>query len=156
VQDEIQTDVEVRAISVGHRVPTGFVDRQVLLVVEGLSADGQPTDMKAGPRLDQKSGQLAGLPGKLFAKQIKDTRGARPAPFWRGDADVLDTRLVPEQPDLTVFKFGREMQRLRVRLIYRRFWAEVAEAKGWPNDDIVVLDEMITVDPDKLTYWPGR
>jgi hypothetical protein len=36
---------------------------------------------------------------------------------------------------------------VRVRLIYRRFWQEVAQAKGWAADDLVVFDRQVSVEP---------
>src|SRR5262249_42318110 len=43
--------VEVRAESVGHRVPTGFVDRNLVLVVEATGAAGKPVALLRGPKL---------------------------------------------------------------------------------------------------------
>jgi hypothetical protein len=155
MEEEVRADVEVRAAAVGHRVPTGFVDRQVLLVLEGVDANGQPVRVKAGPYLPSSAGKLAGLPGKLYAKQVKDFTGVSPAPFWRGDADVVDTRLVPERPERTVFLFAGKVQRVRLRLIYRRFWVEVAQTKGWPNNELVLVDQMVTVLPNQPVCWCG-
>jgi hypothetical protein len=36
-----------------------------------------------------------------------------------------------------------EVQRVRVRVVYRRFWQETVRSKGWPDSDLVVLDESI-------------
>jgi len=143
------------AVSVGHRVPTGFVDRQVLLVLEGFDGNDQPARVEAGPRLPPSAGKLAGLPERLYAKQVKDFNGVSPVPFWRGDAGLVDTRLVPDRPDRTVFQFSPEVRRLRLRLIYRRFWAEAAHTKGWPDDDIVLVDQAVPVLPGKTTFWGG-
>jgi hypothetical protein len=153
--EDVRTEVELRAVSVGHRVPTGFVDRHLLLVLEGFDGKGRLVSFKEGPRLPRSAGNLAGLPGQLYAKQVKDFDGSSPVPFWRADPDLVDTRLVPERPAGTVFRFSREVQRLRLRLLYRRFWAEVAQAKSWPNDDIILVDQTVTVFPDKASRWCG-
>jgi len=155
LENEVQTEVEVRAVSVGHRVPTGFVDRQVLLVLEGFDGNDQPVRVQAGPRLPPSAGKLASLPGKLYAKLVKDFNGVSPVPFWRGVADLVDTRLVPERPDRMLFQFSPEVGRLRLRLIYRRFWAETAQMKGWPDDDVLVVDQVVPVHPGKTTFWSG-
>jgi len=34
---------------------------------------------------------------------------------------------------------------MRLRLLYRRFWDEVAKTKGWPDDDIVIVDRTLHV-----------
>jgi hypothetical protein len=146
--DEVQATVEVRAEEVGHRVPTGFVDRHLLLVVEGLDRKGRPVAARTGPRLPDPAGaELAGQLGRLYAKLLQDFAGRRPAPFWRADPDAHDTRLTPGQPDVATFTFPSELARLRVRVLYRPFWQEVARAKGWPEEDVWVVDRDCLVIP---------
>jgi hypothetical protein len=142
--DEVRVEVAVRAEQVGHRVPTGFVDRNLLLVVEALGADGKPLAARSGPTLPRVAGKgSAGLPGRLYAKVLKDFDGHSPAPFWRADPEVVDTRLVPGQADASVYTFPPGADRVRVRLLYRRFWHEVTEAKGWPDDEISLVDQTL-------------
>ena len=82
----------------GHRVPTGFIDRQLILVVEGEDAAGKPVAARAGPRLPSAVGkELEGQAGKLYAKLLHDFDGHSPAPFWRADPEAVDTRLAPDQ-----------------------------------------------------------
>jgi hypothetical protein len=142
------TDAHVRlgARDVGHRVPTGFIDRQLILVVEGLSAEGRPVPLSAGPTLPAAVGsELAGKPGRLYARLLSDEAGHGPVPFWRAHSEPEDTRLIPDQPDVRRFTFAPELSRLRVRVLHRRFWAEVALRKGWPDRDLVVIDRVVTV-----------
>jgi hypothetical protein len=144
--DSIRIEVEVLARDVGHRVPTGFVDRHLLLLVEGIDKDGQRLHPRTGPLLPATVGkQLAGMPGRLYAKQLRSFDGRSPAPFWRADGAAVDTRLTPGQPDRTVFVFPAELDRLRLRLLYRRFWQEVAETKGWPDNEIAVIEQTLKV-----------
>ena len=134
--------VTVTAKDVGHRVPTGFVDRHVILVVEGVDKDDRPIRPVSGPILSDMCGSLAGIPGKLFAKQLRGESGRAPVPFWAEVFDVQDTRLFPEQPDRTEFQFPRKLEAVRVRVIYRRFWESVEKEKGWPNGAIIVYDQV--------------
>jgi hypothetical protein len=143
--ESVRVQVEVRARSVGHRVPTGFVDRNLVLLVEAFDGQGMPIPARAGPVLPTLAGRLAGLPGKLYAKQLKDFQGTSPVPFWRAAPDLLDTRLVPEQADRTDFIFPKEAARLQVRLLYRFFWEEVAQSKEWPDNEITVVDQLLSV-----------
>jgi hypothetical protein len=152
-QDETRADVAVVAHAVGHRVPTGFVDRNVLVVVEAFDDAGRSLPLRAGPRLSGLAGPTAGLPGKLYAKHLKDFHGASPAPFWLADPDLVDTRLLPEQPDRLFFCFPSDTQQIRLRLVYRRFWPEVADTKGWSENEIVVLDQTLPVLSDRPTHW---
>src|SRR5262249_46130031 len=102
---ERRLGVEVRADDVGHRVPTGFADRHLLMIVEPLDAGGKRLAMQEGPRLPQAAGRsVEGLAGRLYAKLLKDASGNGPVPFWRADdGRTSDTRLVPGEPDRVDF-----------------------------------------------------
>lgn len=138
--------VTMRATDVGHRVPTGFVDRHLLLVVEGFTASGEPIAPLRGRTLPALAGKgFAGLPGRLHAKLLQDEQGRLPASFWLTARVVDDTRLRPEQADESEFVFSPALTRLRVRVLYRRFWQEIADRKQWPDNEIVVLDRSIDI-----------
>jgi hypothetical protein len=151
--EEVRAEVAVRAKQVGHRVPTGFVDRNLLLIVEAVDEAGKPLAARTGPKLPRVAGKgSAGQPGRLYAKLLKDFDGHSPAPFWRADPELVDTRLVPGQADASVYTFPPGADRIRIRLVYRRFWQEIAEAKGWPDDEIILLDQ--TLKPAaKIIKW---
>jgi hypothetical protein len=137
--------VSLRATHVGHRVPTGFIDRQLILVVEGFSAAGHPVGLRRGPTLPAAVGrELAGKPGKLYARLLKDQAGRGPVPFWRAFSAPEDTRLAPGQVDEQCFTFASDVEDLRVQVRHRRFWAEVAQTKHWPDRDQVVIDRIVT------------
>ncbi len=142
----VRATVHLVAEGSGHRVPTGFVDHHLILTVEGEDADGKPVDPRDGPRLPSPVGkEREGRPGKLYAKLLHDFDGRSPAPFWRADPDAADTRLEPGRPDETVYDFPPDLARLQVHVIYRRFWEEVARSKHWPDKDVAVLDEDVSV-----------
>jgi len=90
-------------------------------------------------------GSLRGAAGCLFAKQPVGFDGQAPAPFWIAQPGLLDTRLMPERPQQTEFLFPVETRRLRVRLLYRRFWEEQTRIKRWPSTEIVVHDRTIDI-----------
>jgi Cytochrome c554 and c-prime len=72
----VRVDVSLRAEDVGHRVPTGFVDRQLLLVVEASDAAGRPVEVRTGPRLPSSVGPaLMRRAGRLHARQLRDETG---------------------------------------------------------------------------------
>lgn len=146
----VRAEVTIRTDDVGHRVPTGFVDRNLLLVAEPLDRDGRPLSLRAGPTLPSAAGQgFTGLPGKLYTKLLQDFDGRSPAPFWKARTEATDTRLWPGQADQLVFAFPVATNRVRVRILHRRFWPEVAVAKGWTNNEMIVLDQTIRVEPGK-------
>jgi hypothetical protein len=152
--EAVRVEVEVRAEQVGHRVPTGFVDRNLLLIVEAIGMDGKPVSARTGPKLPPAAGKASsGLPGRLYAKLLKDWDGRSPVPFWRADPEAVDTRLVPGRTDASVYTFLPSAERVRLRLVYRRFWQEVAETKGWPDSDITVVDQSLKMTAGEVTRW---
>jgi len=139
--DFVEAKVRIQADQVGHRVPTGFVDRNLLLVVEAIGPDGKPVPPSQGPTIPAFMGrEWLGKAGKLYAKRLIDFDGNSPVPFWRAKPEVVDTRLIPGQADALQWRFPPGANRFRVRLIYRRFWPETVKIKGWPQDDIVLSD----------------
>jgi hypothetical protein len=137
----LRVHLRVAADGAGHRVPTGFVDRHVILVADGRDRAGRPLAARSGPVLPDAAGpDLAGLPGRLYAKFLTGDDGRGPVPFWYSVPDVHDNRLTPGRPDDLTLAFPAGLAEVRVRIIYRRFWQEVGRAKGWPDEDLVVLD----------------
>jgi hypothetical protein len=136
---QVEVRVELRAVDVGHRVPTGFIDRHLVLVVAARTAAGD-APLLAGPTLPKRVGpEHASSPGRIFGKQHVNDDGA-PLPFWRlADAEE-DTRLIPGRPETATFVFGGDVRELHVRLLYRRFWDEVARARGWSDNELVVVN----------------
>ncbi len=144
--DGVRATVRLGTEGAGHRVPTGFIDRQLILVVEGEDAAGKLVSARAGPRLPSAVGkELVGRAGKLYAKLLHDFDGHSPVPFWRADPEAVDTRLEPARADETAYDFPPQTVRVRVRVLYRRFWAETARAKGWPDEDVSVLQRDVSV-----------
>lgn len=148
--DQMQARVQVWAEGVGHRLPTGFVDRHLVLVVEGQSSAGVSMPPHSGPKLSALAGgQLAGQPGRLYARVLRDFEGHSPVPFWLAAPDPPpDTRLVPGQVDEMLFDYPATLTRLRLRILYRRFWPEVARRKHWPSDDLLVLEQTFMPAPE--------
>ena len=68
-------------------------------------------------------------------------------PFWLARPDFVDTRLRPEETETPEFVFGRAAQKVRVRLLYRRFWQELTRAKDWPDDTLTVFEQIYSVSP---------
>ena len=141
----IDFTVQIRTRSAGHRVPTGFIDRHLLLVVEGFDQHDIPQSATEGPRLPPPADDLAGQSGQLFAKILLDEDGRGPIPFWRPAAQMQDTRLGPEEVSRLQFRYPPSTTRWRVRLIHRRFWRAVTRQKNWPEDQITVHDCQWTV-----------
>ena len=152
----VHARVEVRADRVGHRVPTGFIDRHLILVVEALDEAGDQLQPDGGPLLPSPAGRsLAGRPGRLFAKLLQNRQGHGPVPFWQAFSDPVDTRLAPAKPVSSRFTFPVATKRIDVRLIYRRFWDEVARVKDWPDNEITVFERSFPVAEQALKRRHG-
>jgi hypothetical protein len=120
----------VRADNVGHAVPTGFPDRNLLLVMQAFDGDGR--ELPCGAT-------------RLYAKQLVGQDGKSPAPFWRADPAFRDTRLRPGIADESVYTFPAAARSVRAKLLYREFWPETADAKGWPDNETTVRDVRVEV-----------
>jgi hypothetical protein len=136
--DKQRVTASIQTDGVGHRVPTGFVDRNLVLVVSARDGSGKEVQPLEGPRLPDIAGDVRSQPGRLYAKLLKDFEGHSPVPFWRADTRPEDTRLMPGQTDTTTWQFPATALRVEAKLLYRRFWPEVAKAKGWPENETEV------------------
>ncbi len=145
--ERIEVRVQLTAHDVGHSVPTGFIDRHLTLFVQAVDGSGHALPALDGPRLPRAAGaDLADQPGLLFAKLLTDAGGIAPVPFWRAGAIAADHRLQPDRPSEGNWQFPVRAGEVRVRLWYRRFWPETAQAKGWPDDSLLVFDRRLHVE----------
>jgi hypothetical protein len=143
--NQVRAKLRVGTGEVGHRVPTGFVDRHLVLVVEGTDVAGRPLRAITGPILPALAGPEAGQSGRVYAKLVTDAAGRGPVPFWRDDAKVTDNRLIPGRTDDLTFGFPAELHAVRVRILYRRFWPEIAAMKHWPSEDRTVFEHTFSL-----------
>jgi hypothetical protein len=109
--------------------------------VDGVDAAGKSVQADTGPVLPAYAGsELKGRPGRVFAKLLVGANAAGPVPFWRDDVREVDNRLIPGKTDTITFTFDPALSSVRVRIIYRPFWQEVARIKGWPLDEMTIID----------------
>ncbi len=139
--------VAVEASHVGHAVPTGFIDRHLILSLQGHDLTGAAVAAQEGPQLDHLVGpSLNGASGLLFAKVLTGIDGARPSPFWRPSVDLQDTRLRPQVQQRATWRFPERTATVVVRLNYRRFWYDVARVKQWDDNEIAVFEATHALD----------
>ena len=143
-QHGLQVEVEVMAQHVGHRVPTGFPDRQLVLIVQAVDSDGRAAPLLDGKRLPASAGKWSGVPGALYAKHLSGEAGPAPAPFWSHITKTVDTRLIPEEPNRHSFIFADSARRINVKIYYRRFWQEIADEHGWQDNDSLIAQRELT------------
>lgn len=146
--DQLQVQVSITNDQTGHHIPTDVPIRSMILVVEALDADGELLELLEGPVNPAFSGDYGGLPGRTFAKVLRDDwTGETPtAAFWRPVTIVEDTRLAALATDTTSYTFsapaGTEVT-VNARLIFRRAFYELMQQKGWNDPDILMEHETI-------------
>lgn len=146
--DQIEVQVSITNDRTGHHIPTDAPIRSMILVIEAMGEDGKPLALNEGSVNPDYSGDYGGMPGKTFAKVLRDDwTGETPtAAFWRPVTIVEDTRLAALATDTTRYIFdapaGEEVT-INARLIFRRAFYELARQKGWNDPDILMKHETI-------------
>lgn len=147
--DELKVTVALANNGTGHHVPTGVTIRNMILLVQAWPAGASPIDdalqftgsqtvHALGGSGDPRHGNYAELPGKLFAKVTHDADGEGPVFFTEAAGITFDNRIPALATDQSEYSFrlprhNREI-RVRARLIYRRAFRALVEAKGWAED----------------------
>ncbi|MEO8612331.1 MAG: hypothetical protein ABI690_30830 [Chloroflexota bacterium] len=149
VGDQLQVNVSITNDKAGHDVPTDAPIRSVILVVEALDASGNPLALSDGSTNPAYDGNYAGVPGKTFAKILKDNwTGETPtAAFWRPVTIVQDNRLKPLATDTSQYTFAAPAGTVTVNvsLIFRRAFADLMQQKGWNDPDILMEQNNLQV-----------
>ncbi len=150
VGGELQVQVDILNSLTGHHVPTGVTIRNMILVVQAWEDGNDPlTDPLVNTSTqvihdlggvgNPAQGYYAGLPGKFFAKHNHDATGAGPTFFTDATGILFDTRIPALATDTTNYTFtmpavGTGTVHVRARLIYRRSFRFLTDAKGWTQD----------------------
>jgi hypothetical protein len=142
--DRLRVTVTITNTAAGHHVPTDFPGRHLLLVVEATDGDRQALTLENGPTIPDWGGEQAGLPGKAFAKVLRDVlSGESPvASYWKQTIIESDNRIPALESDSSHFVFsmpdvGNDVQ-VSARLFLRRLFADQAQNKGWDMPDILM------------------
>ncbi len=142
----VEIDVDVVNSLTGHHVPTGVTVRNMILLVEAWrSGDDTPLTYTAAQTIhdlgglgDPTRGYYAGRPGKFFAKVNHNANGAGPTFFTDATGIQFDNRIPALGTDTTHYSFalpgGGGTVNLSARLIYRRAFRFLVDAKGWTED----------------------
>jgi hypothetical protein len=147
---QLQVEVSITNDKTGHDVPTDAPIRSMILVVEALDSNGEKLALRQGPVNPAYSGDYGGVPGKTFAKVLRDEwTGETPTgAYWRPVTIVEDTRLAALATDTTHYTFDAppgEAITVNVRLIFRRAFYELMVQKGWDDPDVIMEHDIIQV-----------
>ena len=146
VNGRLRVDVRIHNRHTGHHVPTGVTVRNMIVLVEAWRVgDAARLAQVSGPTIDPlggagspDAGYYAGLPGRLYAKLIEDSAARSPTFFTDAVRIVWDNRIAALATDATSYEFaippGEHTLRVRTRVIYRRAFRALVDAKGWTQD----------------------
>jgi chitodextrinase len=149
VGNELQVDVTIDNSLTGHHVPTGVTVRNMILLIEAWQDGEDPlvnplvytssqTIHDLGGIGDPAQGYYAGLPGKFYAKVNHDVNLQGPTFFTDATGIIFDNRIPALGTDATSYTFsmpnGTGTIHVRARLIYRRAFRFLVDAKGWTED----------------------
>ena len=142
----------------GHHFPTGQPMRNALLVIRATDARGRRLPLLTGSRLPVYAGDLAGQPGRFYAKILEEIptnypdRPSRPiripAPQWVQTRIQNDTRIPALATDQSQYEFQKPASgtlRIDARLIYRRTFPSFASLKGWQIPDLCIASQRCTL-----------
>ncbi|KAA3641298.1 MAG: hypothetical protein DWP95_07075 [Proteobacteria bacterium] len=146
---QLQVNVTINNNQTGHHVPTGVTIRNMILLVEAWE---QGQDPLVNPLVqinnqvihdlggvgDPAQGYFAGLPGKFFAKVNHDANGNGPTFFTDATGILFDNRIPANHSDSSTYIFALPNHQgefhVRARLIYRKAFRFIVDAKGWTED----------------------
>jgi hypothetical protein len=145
----VDVDVDITNSLTGHHVPTGVTIRNMILLVEAWADGDDPlTDplVHLGTQVvhdlggvgDPAQGYYAGLPGRYFSKVNHDATGAGPTFFTDATGIQFDNRIPALATDSSSYSFlvpaVGDTVHVRARLIYRRSFRFLTDAKQWTED----------------------
>jgi len=139
--DRLSIDVSVANVGAGHHVPTGVTIRNLILVVEAATGDGETLERLEGPVVpnwggvgDPADGNFATLPGKGYARVLVDEFLVENVLFTEA-VQAFDNRIPAGERDDSRYVFAlpdrwqKRDVRVHVRLYYRRAFKPLADQR---------------------------
>jgi hypothetical protein len=155
-QDSMLTvTIKINNDNTGHHIPTDSPLRHLILVVDARDEQGNTLEQIAGPTLpdwcgkgDPSEGYVAGLPGMVYAKILKEhwTEKVPTGSYWMQTRIVSDNRIKALDTASSEYSFKSRLSgsvHVTVRLIYRRAFIELSDQKGWDREDIILFQKTL-------------
>jgi hypothetical protein len=149
IANQVEVTVTITNAHAGHHAPTDFPGRHMILVVTATNQQEQTLLLQSGPTVPPWGGAQAGLPGRAFAKVLRDVQsGESPVvSYWKQALIVSDNRIPALGSDTSVYTFaapvGGGPLTISAQLRLRRAFQAVMDARGWSDPDIVMEQEQI-------------
>lgn len=140
----LQVAVAITNTEAGHHVPTDQPGRHMILTVQAFDDQGLELPYFSGSQVPAWGGPEAGLPGKIYAKVLRDVEtGEWPVvSYWKQTQILSDNRLVALESDVSIYTFNlagsdQEITVMGTLQFRRAPWA-LMSAKGWADPDITM------------------
>jgi len=166
--DVITVFVTIRNVKAGHHYPTGNPMRNMILIVYVRDAENNSLSMIQGETVpvwgglgSVKKGNYSGLPGKGFAKVLRnailypDNRKRHftyeyPAPHWRPTVIESDNRIPAGGVDISSYQFQTSDElswpiNVSARLIFRRGYKQWFDQKGIDLVDMEIASDRVAI-----------
>ena len=144
---DLVATIAVKNVNAGHALPTGMPFRNMILVVDA-DVGGVKLTQTGGPVVPDYGGEgtapedLAGKPGKGYARVLGDGKGGRMTPFWRATEVLEDTRIRAAETDEVELRFAVPQAggkaHVTAALVYRRGYRPMVLEKKWDVEDAAI------------------
>lgn len=164
--DGVLVTITLKNLKAGHHYPTGNPMRNLILLVDAVDGLDRPLSLLEGEKVPAwggsgagEAGDYAGLPGKGFAKVLRDSapypgqrqhfRPEYPAPHWRPVVIESDNRIPANGSDVSTYRYRLPADRsgpvrVTARLIYRRAYKKWLDSKGFTTEEMEIARQEIT------------
>ncbi len=160
--DSLEVMVTLYNDKTGHHVPTDRPSRNMILLIEAITDGGDTLEFVGGETVPWWGGEgkisngfYSGQPGKGFAKILQDFEGNAPSPSWRPTQILFDNRIAAFDTDTSIYYFKTPDKssnvKISTKLIYRRFFKETMESKGFEIKDIVMEFDTISIQTSTIS-----
>jgi hypothetical protein len=162
VAGSLQVTVAITNTEAGHHVPTDHPGRHLILVVSATGDQGGPLVQREGPTVPAWGGDQAGLPGKAFAKVLRDEQtGESPVvSYWKPVSIASDNRIPALAGDTSTYTFALPTTggpvTVDAELRFRRLFQPLMDDKGWSTPDVIMEERHIelTTEPAYRLFLP--
>lgn len=155
----ITATVDITNDRAGHHVPTDHPARNMILLVTARDARGSALSFSGGTVVPAWGGDVANLPGKGFAKILRDVQtGESPvANYWKQTLIESDNRIAALATDTSSYVFDAPQNggivSVEAKLVFRRAFKALSDQKGWQMPDITMAEKseqlMVPATPGK-------
>ena len=149
--------VEITNHNTGHKIPTDFPGRHLILLVQVYDENGRPLHQETGPVLPVwtgegkvEEGNFSGLAGEAYALILEEVwTGKSPSiAYWNPFEVLSDNRIEVDEVKKSEYAFSGSVSgevTISIQLILRRNFKDVMDWKQWDSPDIVIEDLEITL-----------